>query len=124
MRIDERAYGPARVLSPAGTIDLPASGPLQDALLAAIAHAETGSPFVVVAMSKVPFIGSAGLRALMVGAKAARAAGGMLAVASLTDDVAEVFRIARFDLVVRVFEDPRGALAAMSPEAAAAWDGG
>jgi anti-sigma B factor antagonist len=123
MRIEERAFGPARVLHAAGTVDLPASGPLQEALLAAIGHAGPGAPLVLVEMSQVPFISSAGLRALMVGSKAARAAGGMLAVASLTADVAEIFRIARFDLVVRVFEGPRDALAAMSPEAVAAWDG-
>jgi|WetSurMetagenome_2_1015567.scaffolds.fasta_scaffold103853_2 anti-sigma B factor antagonist len=123
MRIEETACGPARVLRATGTLDQAASEPLHEALLAAVAHAGAGAPFVLVEMSKVPFISSAGLRALMLGAKATRAAGGMLAVASLTDDVAEIFRIARFDLVVRVFEGPRDALAAMSPEAAAAWDG-
>jgi len=123
MRIEETAYGPARVLRASGTLDLPASGPLQDALFAAIGHAGSAAPLILVEMSQVPFISSAGLRALMVAAKRSQASGGMLAVASLTADVAEIFRIARFDLVVRVFEDPREALAVMSAEAAAAWDG-
>jgi anti-anti-sigma factor len=123
VRIERRSYGPAAVISPVGAIDLPASAELQDALLSVIDRADAGAAMVVVDMAGVPFVSSAGLRALMIAAKRAHALHGKLAVAALTPDVAEIFQIARFELVVKVFADPRGALAWMSEEAAAAWDG-
>ena len=45
-----------------------------------------------------------------------------IAVAGLQPVVAEIFAISRFDKVLEVFPVPRDALAALSPDALAAYD--
>lgn len=111
MRLVERVHGTVTVLSPSGSIDLASAPALQERLLAAVA-ATPKPPRIVLDLAAVPFVSSAGLRALMIASKRAQAEGGTVAVAALVPDVAEIFRIARFDLVVRLHAGVDDALAA------------
>ena len=109
MEIGERRDGDILILSPAGRIDNDSSPAFQTRLLAAL----TPDAAVLVDFAQVEYISSAGLRALMMGSKQAKATKGRLAVAALGPVVREIFEISRFSLVVQVFDTPAAALAAL-----------
>lgn len=109
MEIGERRDGDILILSPAGRIDNDTSPAFQTRLLAAL----TPGAAVLVDFSGVQYISSAGLRALMMGSKQAKASNGRLAVAALGPVVKEIFEISRFSLVVEVFGTTADALAAL-----------
>ncbi|HXN13953.1 MAG TPA: STAS domain-containing protein [Candidatus Acidoferrales bacterium] len=109
MEIGERRDGDILILSPAGRIDNDTSPAFQTRLLAALAPGAA----VLVDFSSVQYISSAGLRALMMGSKQAKASKGRLAVAALGPVVKEIFEISRFSMVVEVFGTTADALAAL-----------
>ena len=102
MEIDDSKYGDAIVLRPKERIDQNSADAFQAALLAVI---ESGAKAVIVDFSDVEYISSVGLRALMLAAKASKAQGGVLAVAAYAAEVGEIFQIARFGFVVKLFDD-------------------
>lgn len=118
--MDQRSIADVTVLRPSGRIDLDTTPPLQQRLLPLV---EPTGAKVVVDFSEVSYISSSGLRALMLGAKAASRGEGRLVVCNLNPNVAEIFRISRFHMVVEVQPDLAAALAALSPAAAAAHRG-
>ena len=95
------------VLSPSGRIDHATADTFQTALLSAV---ETGSP-VLVDMEGVTYISSLGLRCFMIAAKKKRAGIGCV---NLTEDVAEIFKISRFDMVVPCHETLESGLSALT----------
>ena len=109
MEIGQRRDGNILILSPAGRIDNESSPAFQARLLAAL----TPGVVVLVDLSSIEYVSSAGLRALMMGSKQSKAANGRLAVAALGPVVKEIFEISRFSLVVQVFDTPADALAAL-----------
>ena len=110
MEIGERRDGDILILSPAGRIDNDTSPAFQARLLAAL----NPGAAVLVDLSAVEYVSSAGLRALMMGSKQSKAANGRLAVAALGPVVKEIFEISRFSLVVQVFDTTADAVAALS----------
>src|SRR5437016_1735586 len=110
MEIGEQRDGEVIVLGPVGRLDNETSPAFQARLLSAVGS--TQAP-VLVDLSGVGYISSAGLRALMIAAKQSKATGGRLAVASLGPLVKEIFTISRFSYVVQVFETTGEALAAI-----------
>jgi anti-sigma B factor antagonist/stage II sporulation protein AA (anti-sigma F factor antagonist) len=74
-------------------------------------------------LSGVAYMSSAGLRVLMLAAKQCRQQQGEIVIAALQPMLQEVFNISRFHTVFKVFETVRAALDAISPAAAAAYDG-
>jgi anti-anti-sigma factor len=109
VEIGERHDGDILILSPAGRIDNDTSQAFQARLLSAL----TPGAAVLVDFSAIEYVSSAGLRALMMGSKQAKASNGRLAVAALGPVVKEIFEISRFSLVVQVFATPAQALAAL-----------
>lgn len=77
---------------------------------------------LVIDLSGLAFITSAGLRALMQTKTLLARHGGRLVVAGTQGTVAEVIRIARFDTLLALAPTAREGLALLSPEAAAAFD--
>lgn len=77
---------------------------------------------LVLDLSGLEYVSSAGLRCLMLAAKEARERKGRLIVAAMQPIVAEIFKISRFNLVFEVFATLREALASVSPQAAEALD--
>jgi anti-anti-sigma factor len=75
---------------------------------------------VVLDLSRLEYISSAGLRVLMIAAKDVRARKGKLAAVALQPVVREIFEISRFTLVFDVFSSVEDALRAISPAAASA----
>ena len=120
MELHPRRFADATVLSPAGRIDHSSAEPFREALLARLSAA--GKDPVVVDLTGVEYIASAGLRALMIAAKQVKTQGATMFLAGLQPVVREVFEISRFTLVFTIFASLREALAAVSPEAVAALD--
>jgi anti-sigma B factor antagonist/stage II sporulation protein AA (anti-sigma F factor antagonist) len=107
------------ILGPAGRIDLGNAEPFKDALLEAVAAAKSA---VVLDLSGIEYLSSAGLRALMIASKAAAPRKVQLGVAALQPVVKEIFAISRFDLVVPCFDTVRDALAKLDPAALASFE--
>jgi len=76
---------------------------------------------ILMDMGDVGFMTSAGLRVLMIAAKTCDKQKGEIAVASLQPIIKEIFKISRFDLILKVFPTVQFALENMSPTAAAAY---
>jgi anti-anti-sigma factor len=72
-------------------------------------------------LSKVTYMSSAGLRVLMIAAKGCRKQDGKMVLAGLQPTIQEVFKIGRFDMVLETFPTMRDALAVISPAAAAVY---
>jgi anti-anti-sigma factor len=106
------------VARPAGHIDQARADDFLAALRAALALCKSESTALLVDFSAVDYISSVGLRALMLTAREAKAAGIGLALAALTPLVQEIFQISRFDLVVTVHPTLESALAALAPAVA------
>ena len=110
MEISEKQEGKFSIMMPVGRLDNETSPEFQARLLSAVASGGA----VVVDLSGVEYISSAGLRALMMASKKSKATNGRLAVASLTPMVKEIFDISRFSLVVQVFDSVKAATSALS----------
>jgi len=110
LEISEQHQGDVVVLGPAGRINNDSSPEFQNRLLECVGSAGTA---VLVDLSRVEYISSAGLRALMMASKQSKATNGRLAVAGLNPVVKEIFNISRFAYVVTVYETPAEALEAL-----------
>ena len=79
---------------------------------------------IVLDLSALEYVSSAGLRCFVLVAKQARAQGRKLVIAAMRPLVAEIFEISRFNLLFEIHPGVREDLAAVSPQAAAAFDQG
>jgi len=109
VEIGEQREDGILVLRPVGRLNNDSSPDFQARLLAWV----DSNDAVVIDLGSVEYISSAGLRALMMASRRAKARGGRIAVADLSPLVKEVFTISRFDQVVQVFERAADARAAM-----------
>jgi anti-anti-sigma factor len=110
LEINEQRQGDVVVLGPVGRINNDTSPEFQTRLLSCVGTSEAR---VLVDLSGVDYISSAGLRALMMASKQSKAANGRLAVAGLNPIVKEIFNISRFSYVVAVYDTPAEALAVL-----------
>ena len=74
---------------------------------------------ILIDLDGVDFMTSAGLRVLMIAAKTCDKEKGQIAVAALQPGIKEIFKISRFDLVLKIFPTVRSGLENLSPDAAA-----
>jgi anti-anti-sigma factor len=120
VQIQSRHFGSIAVATPAGRLDHSVVDSFEQTLLPLARDVHAAG--LVVDFANVEYISSVGLRVLMLAAKATRARKARIGAASLQPIVAEVFAISRFDSVFEMFPTLRDALAAMSPDAVAAYD--
>ena len=73
----------------------------------------TGVANLVIDLTEVSFLSSAGLRVLLVGAKACRAAGGQAVLVGPQESVTQVLQMSGFDRLLKVFADRQSALASL-----------
>lgn len=73
-----------------------------------------GAENLLMDFSKLEYISSAGLRALLATAKRLKAADSQLLFCNLTDTVKEIFEISGFDSIFKVFETADAALASLA----------
>ena len=69
-----------------------------------------GSKKILVVLTAVDFVSSAGLRVLLAAAKKLRKGGGDLRLCGLNETVQEVFEISGFDAIIKCFGDEAQAL--------------
>lgn len=99
MTMSTESHGDLAVVVLTGRLDSTNAADTEAQILAEI---EAGRPRVVVDASGLEYLSSAGLRVFLVVAKRVKAAGGGLALHSLTDHVREVFEISGFVNVLTV----------------------
>ncbi len=107
----ESAEGGVSVARSHGRLDFGASAEFQKALEAAVAAKPKG---LVVECSALEYVSSAGLRAFLVAARAAKAGGVGFAACALQPSVMEVFEVSGFSKIIDVKTDLAAALAAMA----------
>ncbi len=111
MEITQRVEGDITVFLPNGRIDTLAAAELDQALQSAIS---AGKHNMVVDMSSVEYISSAGLRALAAVQVRSRAEGGDMKLAALNKRVTRVFNIVGFDLLMSLHGTSDAAIADFS----------
>jgi len=124
MDLAQRRFADTVVLAAAGRIDHASAEAFRAALSPHLERCAPGQDRVVLDLSGVDYISSAGLRVLMLARKQAKMQGGTFAVAGLTPVVKEIFEISRFTLVFEIYPSVRDALAQISPPALAAFEAG
>jgi anti-anti-sigma factor len=78
---------------------------------------------LLMGLGGVDFMTSAGLRVLMIAAKTCDKQKWDIAVAALQPGIREIFKISRFDLLLKIFPTVESALENLSPDAAAQYEG-
>jgi anti-anti-sigma factor len=73
-----------------------------------------GGGSVVLDLSAVRYVSSAGLRVLLKAAKAARAAGHGFVLCGMQESVSEVYRIGGFERIISAYPDRDAALASLA----------
>lgn len=124
MPLPHRSYGDARVLAPAGRLDHDNYEAFRADLVVHEAACARDGHTLVLDLSALEYISSAGLRCFMLAAKEAKARNGRVLLAAMQPVVAEIFKISRFNLLFEIFPTLRDALAAVSAQAGAALDRG
>jgi len=122
MDLISRSIGEVVVLAPAGRLDHESVEDFRSALQPQLDLAFATGRAVLFDLSALEYVSSAGLRCFMLAAKQAGTQGGKIVLAALRPVVAEIFQISRFDMVFELHPSVRAALAAVSAEAAAAFD--
>ena len=124
MNVVARRYGNAIVLRASGRLDQETCEPFRVELAAFVERALHENAALVFDFSDLEYISSAGLRCLMMASRQVKAGKGRILVAELQPMVAEIFAISHFDLMFEVVPTVREALAAVSEDAAAAFQRG
>lgn len=101
----------ALILSPRGRIDHANAEAFHAALQGPLAACKAGGERLVLDLSGLEYISSAGLRTLMLASRQATAQGGVIVVAAMTPVVREIFDISKFTLVFKCFDTLDEALA-------------
>jgi anti-anti-sigma factor len=124
MNVTSRRYANAVVLRVEGRLDQDTCVDFTRDLMKFVDEAGQGGGAIVLDLSPLEYVSSAGLRCFMLASRQAKAQHGRIFVAALQPMVAEIFEFSHFNLVFQVFPTVREALGAASAEAAAAFDKG
>lgn len=121
MEFTQVRYSDVIVVSVSGRVDHANADQFKAGLAPHIAQCAGGGDKLLLDLSGLEYISSAGLRVLMLAAREVKVQQGTLVMAELQPVVREIFEISRFNVVFRVFPDLRTALADLSDRAAAAY---
>jgi anti-anti-sigma factor len=124
MNVVARRYANAVVLRCTGRLDQETCEGFRAELAAFVDRALRENAALVLDLSGVEYISSAGLRCLMMASRQMKAGKGRVLVADLQPMVAEIFAITHFDLMFEVVPSVKEALAAVSDDAVAAFQRG
>lgn len=124
MNVTSRRFANAVVLRVEGRLDQDTCVDFTRDLMKYVDDAGQAGGGIVLDLSALEYVSSAGLRCFMLASRQAKAQHGRIFVAALQPMVAEIFEISHFNLVFQVFPTVLEALAAVSAEAAAAFEKG
>lgn len=122
MNVTSRRFANAVVVRAAGRLDQDTCETFRGDLLKYVDEAAKGGGAIVLDLSALEYVSSAGLRCFMLASRQAKAQHGRIYVAALQPMVAEIFEISHFNLVFQVFPSVRDAIGAVSPEASSAFE--
>ena len=122
MNVTSRRFANAVVVHAAGRLDQDTCEAFRSDLMKYVEEAAHGGGAIVLDLSALEYVSSAGLRCFMLASRQAKAQHGRIFVAQLQPMVAEIFQISHFNLVFQVFPTVREAVAAVSADAAAAFE--
>jgi len=121
MDLNQKGVGDAILAMASGRIDLSNADDFTKALSAALTETKTA---LIMDLSKVDYMSSAGLRSLMITLKASKTENKGFGVAALQPMLTEIFSIARLSQVIPIFRTTRDAVAKLAPDALARFDMG
>lgn len=104
-------------IAPHGRVDLPASRAIEDAIGDLC---DAGNARMVVDLTEVQYVASAGLKALLTGLRRARLLAGDVRLAAVNERVREVFEMSGFDQVFTIYATPAEAVASFAGQSGAA----
>ena len=120
MELQQKGLGDAVLARASGRIDLSNADAFTTALSAALIGTKSA---LILDLSNVDYMSSAGLRALMITLKASKTENKSFGVAALQPMLTEIFSIARLSQVIPVFPTTRDAVAKLAPDALVQFDG-
>lgn len=124
MNVTSRRYGSAAVLNVSGRLDQDTCEAFRGELMKHVEAAARAGGGVVLDLSALEYVSSAGLRCFMLASRQAKQHQMKIFVAALQPMVREIFEISHFNLIFQVFATVREALVAISADAAAAYEKG
>src|SRR3954466_7996500 len=122
MNVMSRRFANAVVLAVSGRLDQDTCEAFRGDLSTHVEASARDGGAIVLDLSGLEYVSSAGLRCFMLASRQAKSQAGRIFVAALQPMVAEIFEISHFNLVFQVFPSVREALGAVSSDAAAAFD--
>lgn len=120
MQFAQTRYADVVVASVSGRVDHANADQFKAGLAPFLAECSGGGSKLLLDLSGLEYISSAGLRVLMLAARDVKAQNGTLVVCELQPVVREIFEISRFNVVFKVYPDLGAALGELSAQAAAA----
>ena len=109
-----KEVGNAIVLSPVGRVDQSNAAEFGGVMAPYVANCNgSDSPLLVLDLSQLEYISSAGLRELMIVGKRIHCQHGKLAITGLQPLVSEVFQISRFDTLFNIYDSVDSAVKAI-----------
>ena len=111
MRVTSHRYASCVVVRADGRLDHDTCDPFGAQLTEWVEGAARERGIVVLDLSGLEYVSSAGLRCFMLGSRHASSTGTSIVVAALQPMVAEIFAISHFDRLFSVFPSVRAALA-------------
>jgi anti-anti-sigma factor len=124
MNVSARRFASAVVLQVTGRLDQDTCDAFRGDLMTHVETAMKSGGGIVLDLSKMEYISSAGLRCFMLASRQAKTHHARILVAELQPMVKEIFEISHFNLVFQVFPKVREALAAVSADAVTAYEKG
>jgi len=124
MNVSSRRFANADVLNVEGRLDQDTCVAFTAELMKHVEASAHDGGAIVLDLSALEYISSAGLRCFMLASRKAKAQHGRIFVAALQPMVKEIFEISHFNLVFQVFPSVREALGAVGAEATAAFEKG
>jgi anti-sigma B factor antagonist len=124
MNVSSRRFANAVVLRAEGRLDQDTCEAFRADLMKHVDEAAQDGGAIVLDLSGLDYVSSAGLRCFMLASRQAKAHHGRIFVASMQPMVAEIFEISHFNLMFQVFPSVREALGAVSNDAASAFEKG
>ena len=118
MSLASTISGKALILGLKGRLDQDNCETFRGELVPHLDAAVQGKLAIVLDLSQLEYVSSAGLRCFMLAVKQTKTHNGRIVVAALQPMVAEIFQISRFDMLLEVFATVDDAVGAVSSSAA------
>ena len=122
MKLAASSYGNVIVVAPTGHIDHTAADRFEEALTPYVERCASGNGFLVLDLSEVEYMSSAGLRVLMSADRKLADRSDAIAVAGMQPAMREIFEISRFHMIFKTFDSVRDALETLSQDALLAFE--